>query len=89
MSKPIQTGHGHGHNDATGAGHHDSSETTANSPGLSTIGNPFTPMVHTAPVHGMSAAHEKLSCSACGARTYHTLHLPIPRCASCHGPLAA
>jgi len=32
----------------------------------SEIGKHFAPMIHSAPIHGMSTSHERIACPLCG-----------------------
>jgi hypothetical protein len=90
MTSAPQTGHGHGHLDATGKGHGDPHDTSAADPsGLATIGQPSTPMVHTSPVGRLAVKHNKLACPSCTARTWHAVSSKVPPCAHCGGPLDA
>jgi hypothetical protein len=53
------------------------------------IGQHFAPMVHHAPIHGMSTPHAKLHCRACTANTFWARHMDVPPCAHCGGALDA
>jgi hypothetical protein len=77
-----QHAHGHGHIDATGKGHHASGHADAD-PSVMQIGQPFTPMVHSAPVHNFGVPHAVVQCANCTARTYWHEAESLPPCGHC------
>jgi hypothetical protein len=83
-----QHAHGHGHIDATGKGHHDSTHADASAP-VSQIGNHFAPMVANAPVQALSVPHRKVFCAGCTAKTWWQPSMGMPACAHCGAELDA
>ncbi len=86
MSKHVpQHAHGHGHIDATGKGHHDSTHADSKVAAGSQIGQPFTPMVATPPVLSLTTPHKIVTHLACGSRILHDGRNYGFACQGCQG----
>jgi hypothetical protein len=87
------TTHAHAANQPVGGKYDRKNRTDVSGSSSSAIGHHFghfghfAPMVHTAPIHGLTTAHQKISCPACSAGILWNGAPVAFLCAGCGGTI--